>query len=74
MGSFGLFVSMKARNVPREQAMFRGAIDKDVFLGTNRDKKKPYCFLSNFGKGKNLFDLSKLKTIYTDGSPLPTWR
>ena len=71
MSSFGPFISIEARNVPREQAMFRGATDKDVFLGTHRDNQKPYCFSSKFGKSKNLFDLSKLKTILPTGRRFP---
>ena len=43
---------MKARNVPREQAMFRGAIDKDVFLGNNRDKKNHTVFRQTLAKAK----------------------
>ena len=58
--------------MPCEQAMFRGATDKDVLLGTHRDNQKPYGFSSKFGKSKNLFDLSKFKTTYAIGSPLPT--
>ncbi|MAI14776.1 MAG: hypothetical protein CMM15_12220 [Rhodospirillaceae bacterium] len=72
MSSFVPFISEEARNVPRDQAMFRGATDKDVFLGTHIDNQKPYCFSSKFGKSKNLFDLSKLKTMLPNGSPFPT--
>jgi len=41
VSSFGPFITMEARNVPCEQAMFRGATDKGVFLGTHRDNQKP---------------------------------
>ena len=52
MGSFGLFVSMKARNVPREQAMFRGAIDKDVFQELIEIIKNHTVFRQSLAKAK----------------------
>ena len=71
MSSFGPFISVEARNVPCEQAMFRGATDKDVFLGTHRDNQKPYGFSSKFGKSKIYLTCQSLKLLMPSGRRFP---